>query len=275
MPEQINKRSFQIDVSELKGVSETLLIPLMGRALEHKKPDGILKDSKSVEIFESLDYDFQKFRSKPSERSFLRTTIRTAIIDQWLQPFLNEFPDATIVEIGCGLNTRFDRLDNGKLSWFDLDVPELLPIWQNLFKNNRRKFLPYSAFDEEWINHVKRESKGPFFFISEASVIYFSEKNVRQLFRNLHKNFRGSHYLFDSATPAFLQALRKSNDALIHVGVHFEWTIENVRLLKKWIPELEILKTLDLEKMDHEFYSFYPANFQAGESGYQLNLIRL
>lgn len=265
-----------IDVSELKGVSETLLIPLMGRALEHEKSDGILKDSKSVEIFENLDYDFQKFRNKPSERSFLRTTIRTAIIDKWVQSFLEEYPEATIVEIGCGLNTRFDRLDNGTLSWFDLDVPEVLPIWHKIFKNHsRRKFLPYSAFNEKWLSHVKREGKEPFFFISEASVIYFPEKKVRRLFSNLHKNFPGSHYIFDSSTPEFLQALEKSDDALIHIGVHFKWTVENIRLLKNWIPKLEILKTLDLERVDHEFNSFYPANFQAGEPGYQLNLVRL
>ncbi|MEX0904982.1 MAG: class I SAM-dependent methyltransferase [Balneolaceae bacterium] len=265
-----------IDVSTLKGVSETLLIPLMGRALEHDKPNGILQDPKSVEIFEHLDYDFKKFQNKPSERSFLRTTIRTAIIDQWVQPFLEDNPGMTVVEIGCGLNTRFERLDNGKVTWFDLDVPEVMPVWNRFFDNNpRRRFLPFSAFDEGWMPQIKNESQGPFLFISEASVIYFPEKNIKHLFQSLHQNFQGHHYLFDSATPAFLKALKKSNDALIHCGVNFKWTAEDSEIYKKWIPGLEILKTLDLEKTDHQFSSFYPESFQAGEHGYRLNLVRI
>lgn len=261
----------------LEGVSETLLIPLMGRALEHKKEKGILKDTRSAEIFENLTgYDFGKFDNSYSKRSFLRTTIRTAIIDQWLKPFLKKTPGMTIVEIGCGLNTRFERLDNGKFRWFDLDVPGVFPVWQRFFRETaRRRFLPFSAFDEAWMEQVKAESKGPYFFIAEASVIYFPEDQVMELLDSLHRNFPGSFYLFDTATPSFLKAFKQSKDALIHCGVNFQWTIGDVQLLKKRIPETEVLKTVELETTGHEFSSFYPSDFKPGVRGYRLNLIRV
>lgn len=264
-----------IDVSQLGGVPETLLIPLMGRALETQKSNGILSDPKSLEIFERLDYNFEKFYDSHSQRSILRTTIRTAIIDQMVTEFLTHHPHATVVEIGCGLNSRFERLDNGTVAWFDLDVPEVYDVWKKFFKETgRRSFLPFSAFDQAWVEQVKQKSSDPCFFIAEASVIYFPEKNIRKLFNILHHHFPGSHYLFDSAKPSFLQSLDNNNDALKYFNATIKWTIDNIAHIKKWIPQITILNVVDLENPDPEFQYLYPDSFQQDTDGYQLNLIR-
>lgn len=261
---------------KLSGVSETLLIPLMGRALETKKADGILKDKKSVEVFESLDYDFEKFLDPDSKRSMLRTTIRTTIIDRMVEDILEKNPSITVVELGSGLNSRFERLDNSKVRWYDLDVPEVYEVWQNFFEEtDRRTFLPFSAFDERWITKVKQESKGPWLFISEASVIYFSDKKVQKLFQSLCDHFSGSYYLFDSAEPAFLESLEEDNDALKYCDAKIKWSIEDIDHLKKKFPSIDVLKIIDLESADHEYRSLYPADFRKTVDGYQLNLISL
>lgn len=261
---------------KLSGVSETLLIPLMGRALETKKADGILKDKKSVEVFESLDYDFEKFLDPDSKRSMLRTTIRTTIIDHLVENILEKDPSTTIVELGCGLNSRFERLDNGKVRWYDLDVPEVYEVWKQFFvETDRRTFLPFSAFDKKWITKVKKESKAPWLFISEASVIYFPDKKVQKLFQSLCNHFPGSYYLFDSAEPAFLESLEKDNDALKYCDAKITWSIEDIYHLKKRFPSIDVLKIIDLESADHEYRSLYPADFHKTVDGYQLNLVSL
>ncbi len=49
--------------------------------------------------------------------------IRTAVFDVWVRDFLAEHPGGTVVELGTGLNTRFERVDNGTVHWIDLDLP--------------------------------------------------------------------------------------------------------------------------------------------------------
>lgn len=268
--ENMNNKQIQ-----LSGVSETLLIPLIGRALETQKSSGILEDSKSLEIFNTLNYDFSRFSDPDSRRSMLRTTIRTAIIDRWVQDFLQEHPDATIVELGCGLNSRFERLDTGDIRWYDLDLPEVYEVWKTFFtETDRRSFLPFSAFDKEWISQVKEESQAPWLFISEASVIYFPENMVRELFTSLSDHFPGSYYLFDSVESTFVESLEQNKDALKYCNARIQWTIEDIVRLKEWVPAIEIIKKIDLESADHEFGSFYPADFQKTADGYQLNLIK-
>jgi O-methyltransferase involved in polyketide biosynthesis len=261
---------------ELSGISETLLIPLMGRALETKKRESLLKDAKSLEIFESLDYDFDKFSDTHSRRSMTRTTIRTAIIDRMVQCHLQDYPESTIVEIGCGLNSRFERLSPPKVHWFDLDVLQVYKVWQQFFtETENRTFLPYSAFDDQWIAKVKKASTGPVLFISEASVIYFSAEKVRRLFQLLGEHFPHSYYLFDTAQPAFIASLKQNEDALKFCNAQIKWAIEDISKLKEWVPTIEVKNTIDLESPAHEYGTLYPDDFQQAAEGYQLNLIRL
>lgn len=259
----------------LSGISETLLIPLMGRALETKRRNGILKDLKSLEIYESLDYDFNKFDEVHSRRSMIRTTIRTAIVDRIVQSHLQDYPAGTVVEIGCGLNSRFERLNPTNIQWFDLDVPQVYDIWQEHFaETDRRRFLPYSAFDEEWIEKVKKTARSPFLFISEASVIYFSKQKVRRLFQLLTEHFPGSYYLFDTAQPAFITSLKQNEDALKFCNARIQWAIENINQLAEWVPTIEVLQSIDLESPNHEYGAIYPEDFQQAAEGYRLNLVK-
>lgn len=264
-----------IDLKNLEGVAETLIVPLLGRALETLKPDGILHDEKALSIIENLDFDQSKFNDPLIQRSFLRTTVRTAIIDKLLDEFLTDHPEATVVEIGCGLNSRFERLDNGSVTWFDLDLPAVHDVWKSFFnETERRQFLPYSAFDTDWMDRVKAGSAAPWFFISEASVIYFSEAMVRSLFENMKSRFHDIHYLFDSATPSFIEGLKGSGDAIKLFNVTLGWGVEDISEIKSWIPGMEIIESVNLEDRQHRFGALYPADFIGNEVGYQLNLVR-
>lgn len=91
-------------------VQETLLVPLYGRAVESRKPKPALRDDKATQIVGAIDYDFARFDELPS---LLGTVLRTSLLDRWNAAFLAEYPTGTVVELGTGLNTRFERVDNG------------------------------------------------------------------------------------------------------------------------------------------------------------------
>ncbi|MEO0409803.1 MAG: class I SAM-dependent methyltransferase, partial [Cyanobacteria bacterium P01_A01_bin.135] len=130
---------------DLGPVQETLLIPLLGRAVQTQKGNGLIQDPKAVEIVNALDYDFSKWEKS---RSLTGATLRTRMYDQDVQAFLNEHPAGTVVEIGCGLNTRFERLDNGQVRWFDLDLPDTIALRRQFFQDGpRRTMLEASVLD--------------------------------------------------------------------------------------------------------------------------------
>lgn len=51
----------KISVNTLKGVPETLLVPLYARAVETQRPDAICRDLQAVAMMAKIDYDFSKF----------------------------------------------------------------------------------------------------------------------------------------------------------------------------------------------------------------------
>jgi O-methyltransferase involved in polyketide biosynthesis len=118
-------------IQNLKGISETLLVPLWARAVETKRPNHIIKDYKAVEMMEHIEYDFSKFDIQ--EMPQISIIIRTELLDKAIQAFMDKNPDAIIINLGCGLDTHFSRLDNGKVRWYDIDLSELHRNRCNLF----------------------------------------------------------------------------------------------------------------------------------------------
>lgn len=113
----------KVAVRGLSGVCETLLIPLYYRALESRCPDPLIQDPKAAEFVERVDYDFSKFESPGEERVF--AVMRARHFVQAVREFLSKHPDGSAVDIGCGLDTPFERVDNGTMGWYGLD-PEVI-----------------------------------------------------------------------------------------------------------------------------------------------------
>ncbi len=96
---------------------ETLLIALYLRAVETQRVDGIIRDEKAVEMIQSIDYDFARFdRAWASQ---VGVAVRTEILDEATTAFIRQYPDASVVNMGAGLCTRFNRVDNGSIIWYE------------------------------------------------------------------------------------------------------------------------------------------------------------
>lgn len=235
----------QINVENLGQVQETLMIPLLGRANETNRKRGILHDAKAVEIVERLDYRFDELNKK-AKLSLRGAAFRTLIYDHLLCRLLTQQPQATVVELGCGLNTRFERTDNGQIRWFDLDMPDVYQLWQQFFtETERRTFLPYSAFDDSWVEIVKQQGRPPYIFISEASVIYFPADDNRKLFQLMADNFSPCHYIFDTATDGFIKNQDK-HDTLRLYSARIQWELNNIHDIESWSDSYKIEQHINM-----------------------------
>jgi O-methyltransferase involved in polyketide biosynthesis len=192
----------------LTGVPETLLWPLHNRAAFAARPDGLLRDPRAVELRRSIDYPFEERFGRPSEAHALRA-LR---FDDEIRRFLDAHPEGTVVALGEGLQTTFFRVDNGRVRWLAVDLPETIAVRARLLPDDdRRRSLACSALDLRWMDEVDR-SKGVF-ITAEGLLMYFEPSDVRRLLAACAERFPGSEMMFD-VIPRWLSAKTQSRSGL-------------------------------------------------------------
>ena len=121
---------------KLEGVMETMLITLDARARDYRSEKSILKDKKSAEMEDMIDYDFGSFSNE--KMNLLGIIARAKVMDDEVKKFIDKYPDCHIVSLGSGLDTRFFRVDNGRIHWYDIDFPEIISLRKKFFEENDR-----------------------------------------------------------------------------------------------------------------------------------------
>jgi O-methyltransferase involved in polyketide biosynthesis len=218
--------------AELGAVQETLFIPLAARARETGNPRPVLRDPKAAEILASVDFDTEKYGRGWGGRV---TVLRTVIFDGWVSDFLTAHPGGTVVEIGTGLNTRFERVGTGQAHWFDLDLPDTIELRRRFFADSgRRRMLAASVLDEDWMPAV-RDSPGPYFFAAEGVLAYLEQ--APQVIARIAQAFPGALLAFDTYSQRMLeqqhkQATRKS------MAARWAWSCDDPRTLESLGLEL-------------------------------------
>jgi O-methyltransferase involved in polyketide biosynthesis len=218
-------------MEKLSGVSETLLITLYFRYIETLRDDGIIRDEKSIEIVEKIDVDLSKFAN--DKISQFAVAVRTKVIDEQTINFLDKNPDGVVVNLAAGLCTRFFRIDNGNVIWYNIDLEEVQPLWIKLIgENPRHKFIAHSVLDSNWVNLPITRGKN-ILFILEGLSMYLSEEQMQQIFRTIKTNFPNSELLFDAISESALKE-DYSNAAVSKTSASFTWGIENLKEVEAW-----------------------------------------
>jgi len=227
---------------KLSNVQETLLLPLWGRAVEAKKAHPLLLDTAAVRIIHSIDYDFSTIAANISCITQLSWIARSLHIDEIVRQFTHGADAATIVNLGCGLDTTFERVDDGRLLWYDLDLPDVIELRANFIEEGpRRKFIAGSILDEEWMGRLA--SGRSILFIAAGVLYYFEEQQVKTLMRRLADRFPGSEFAFDACSP---RGVKMANKKVIEGGGMDEnarliWGINRAAEIHEWDPRITVL----------------------------------
>ena len=180
--------------AELGDVQETLYFPLLARAREAGMRRPLLRDHKAVEMTDAIAIDQARFTGGAGGMFMV---LRTAIYDHWVNRFLAEHPAGTVVELGTGLNTRFERVDNGRVHWYDLDLPDTIELRRRFFADtDRRRMIAGSVLDEDWMDTIAA-SPGPYLFVSEGVLVYLPPEDVLRTLRTIAERFPGSRLAID------------------------------------------------------------------------------
>lgn len=180
--------------ADLGDVQQTLFVPLSARAAESRRRHPVLRDPKAVEIMDAIDVA----AVYQANWGGFTTVTRTLVFDGWVRAFLREHPGGTVVELGTGLNTRFERVDNGQCRWVDLDLPDTIQVRRKFFADgDRRQMVAASVLDDDW-HDVVAGCPPPYFLVSDGVLTYLEEAEVKASLARIAARFPGAMLAFDT-----------------------------------------------------------------------------
>jgi len=199
-------------------VSGTMLITLYARARETVSLNPIISDPKAVEMIEIIKKEIID-SDNPIHRKILKDrynpklavsmALRSRRFDRYVEDFLSENPEGTVINLGCGLDTRFDRIDNGKVIWFDIDFPDVITLRRRFMQENERhRFIEESVLDKGWIKIVT--NNGPYLVLAEGLFMYLTESDVKDLLSVIHRELGCANLVCEVTNKYWVDRMKSS-----------------------------------------------------------------
>ena len=215
---------------------ETLLITLYAKA---QPGNPLLFDPMAQEILNRVDYNFARLRVP--YKTVVLVCQRAKKLDAVTRDFLAEHPDSVVLQLGCGLDSRFWRIDDGRVTWYDLDMPAVVELRHQFFTETERyHMIAASVTDLEWVDTVASDG-WPVLVVAEGLLMYLDEADVRRLVLRLHESFPGCRLIADVFSR--LTARRAANHpSLKSTDATLGWGIDDPCELEAWAPGLRLLE---------------------------------
>lgn len=207
---------------KLGDVETTALIPVAIKASESLRKNPRVRDEIAVEMIQNLGIDtvpYDKFMSHEG------VIARTVMLDRMVKDFISKNPDAVIVNMGAGFDNRFSRMDNGKITWFDLDLPDSIELRKKVFpERDRVTMLPGSVLDDAWCWEVKAAAEkagSKLLFLAEGLFMYLTLEEIGKLLAVLKNNFPNGTLIAEQNNPLMVKN-QKYHDTVKNTNAVFK-----------------------------------------------------
>ena len=215
---------------------ETLLIPLYAKAQEQ---NPLFFDPKAREILSRVDYDFTRLHVP--YKTVILVCQRAKKMDAVTRAFLVKHPDGVVLHLGCGLDSRFWRVDNGQVEWIDLDMPPVVAL-RELFSQQVERYhlIASSVTDLEWVDAVAAQGRRAL-IIAEGLLMYLGEADIRRLLFRLRQAFPGCQLIADVFSRMAARSAT-GHPSLKKTGANLGWGIDDPRELESWAQGIRLLE---------------------------------
>lgn len=215
---------------------ETLLITLYAKG---QPGNPLFFDAKAAEILAGVDYDFSRLRVP--YKTVILVCQRAKKLDAVTRDFLSEHAQGVVMHLGCGLDSRFWRVDNGTVAWYDLDMPAVIELRQHFYPEQARYHLiPSPVMDLEWMKGVRAEGRAVL-VIAEGLLMYLSEAEVRRLLLGLQEAFPGCRLIGDVFSRMTARSASQHR-SLKHTGASIGWGIDDPHEVEAWSEGIQLIE---------------------------------
>lgn len=227
-----------MDKVQLTGDRVTLLATLYGKALDSRAAHPILGDTFADDVVRHLDYDFTAL--KVPEGADVSLPVRAKHLDGWTRDFLAAHPDATVLHLGCGLDSRVFRVDPPPgVHWYEVDHPEVIELRARVYPPRRDVALVGTSVTEPaWLEELP--GAGAVLVVAEGLVHYLTEANAIALVRRVVEHYDHGELIFD-AYSRWMERLVGLLPMARASGVKLSWALDDPQDLVRRVPRLELV----------------------------------
>jgi methyltransferase (TIGR00027 family) len=224
---------------------ETMLMTLSGRAIQSQWKNPILRDPWAEEAMQHIDYDMSKQLTGMASWSMWKdigpTVIatRAATFDNLTTRFLTAHPDAVVLQVGCGMDSRAFRVNPPDgVEWFDVDFPDVIDLRRQLFPTRDHYHMIGAPLDDlRWLDEVPRNRPG--LLVAEGVFHYLSETDVKSLLNAVVAHFPSGQLIFDICNTMIVNQAGKNVGG---TGATYRWGLDDPQDIKQLEPKLELIK---------------------------------
>lgn len=200
-----------------------------------------------------MDYDFSAANKDAVMSSGV--VARTIVLDRMVKDYVAKHPETTVVNIACGMDTRFYRVDNGKISWYNIDLPVTMQIREKyIHECDRVHNIAASAMDECWTRQIPAEIDTALIIV-EGLTMYLTEADVKQILSLIGQRFTHATVFMEILNPKFVKA--KIEKSISQSGAVFTWGAKSGEELVQLAPEFRWQGDRSLVEGMVEIFSIY------------------
>lgn len=210
----------------MNNVNKTLYIPLYGKSYVSKK--GILLQDKQAEMIWDAESFPLKSKSKSKWLAYYMG-MRSAVFDNWLSEQISDTPNAVILHIGCGLDSRCLRVNYTAHSWYDIDFPEVIAERKRFYQpTNTYHMIGIDSRDSALFDRLPASDSA--IVIMEGISMYMKQDGLKTLLKRLSHHFKNVKLLIDCYTK-FAAKASKYKNPINEVGVTEVYGIDSPLIL--------------------------------------------
>jgi methyltransferase (TIGR00027 family) len=205
----------------LSEVSQTAILVLACRAVESEQINPVLNDpmaGRCLERLLSISSEEARKRILRWMRMYAGIQVRdrkaramtARSFDKIANLFISDHPGCTVVNLACGLDTRFWRIDNKKCKYIELDLPEMIELKREVLEDHLSyELIGRSVLDTSWIDQVTSNGSSNFLLLAEGLFYYLPKQEVTKLLEAIAQRFNHSQLVLDIAPERYTKGLWK------------------------------------------------------------------
>ena len=238
---------------KLNGTAETMLQCFYARAMHSKNPKNKFHDAKAEELIDRLDYDFSNAKKDTAMSGGI--VARSVVFDELVSEFISKYPDCTVVNIACGLDTRCYRMKGKYLRWYNVDLPETMKIRSQFLTETDPVYqIAKSAMDDSYIDDIDYHGKN-ILVIIEGLTMYLYEKDIRKMFSIIDKSFQKVTVMVETMSPFVVKHMKEKS--IEGSNAKFTWGVKNRKELQRIIPAFSVRQEVSLVEGMKELMPVY------------------
>lgn len=224
-----------------QGLPEGMQEAVFAMAHESERAKPLIRDPKAVELAKAL----QAAGIGEGEGAVLGkgALARAVLLDEMVRKYVKEHPAARVVNLACGMDTRFYRVDNGSIRWYEVDLPKAMEARKRFLQEEERLFMiGESVLEDAWAEKVEKD--GPVLILAERLSMYLDRQKIQKLFKIIRTHFKEAEIFMEIASPYTVKNSYENVDG--QSRPRYTWGIENGRKLQQLTTGFRALRDVSL-----------------------------